>query len=312
MSKHLNKLDELSADAEMRCGYVALVGRPNVGKSTLLNRLLGTKVSIVTAKPQTTRQQVAGIKTSSAGQVIYLDTPGIHEAATRALNRHMNRIAHAALREVDLVLFLIEADRWSKQDEFVARALAKVDVPVVLVVNKIDLIADKTRLITFLKDKVDSSRFDKVLLVSAKNGNGVGDIEKIVLQYLPFSRPYYDQDQFTDRSERFLAGELIREQLMLRLHQELPYSLAVEIEEFKRSDDLLRLGAIIWVERQGQKQIVIGKGGQVLKQVGTEARKELEKLFDEKVFLRLWVKVSKEWSDNERAMRQLGFDEFTA
>lgn len=307
----MNQLDESTAGTEMRCGYVALVGRPNVGKSTLLNRLLGTKVSIVTAKPQTTRQQVAGIKTSPAGQVIYLDTPGIHEAASRALNRHMNRVAHAALREVDLVLFLIEADRWSKQDEYVARALAEVDVPVMLVVNKIDLIADKTRLMSFLKDKVDSSRFDKVLLVSAKNGNGVGDIEKVVLQYLPFSRPYYDQDQYTDRSERFLAGELIREQLMQRLHQELPYSLAVEIEEFKRSDDLLRLGAIIWVERQGQKQIVIGKGGQVLKQVGSEARKELEKLFDEKVFLRLWVKVSKEWSDNERAMRQLGFDEFT-
>jgi len=312
MSNVMNKLQESTADAEVRCGYVALVGRPNVGKSTLLNRLLGTKVSIVTAKPQTTRQQVAGIKTTAAGQVIYLDTPGIHEAASRALNRHMNRIAHAALREVDLVLFLIEADRWSKQDEYVARALARVEVPVVLVVNKIDLIADKTRLMTFLKDKVDSSRFDKVLLVSAKNGNGVGDIEKAVLQYLPFSRPLYDQDQYTDRSERFLAGELIREQLMLRLHQELPYSLAVEIEEFKREDGLLRLGAIIWVERQGQKQIVIGKGGLVLKQVGTEARKELEKLFDEKVFLRLWVKVSKEWSDNERAMRQLGFDEFTA
>ncbi len=302
-----------SASAEdMRCGYVALVGRPNVGKSTLLNRVLGTKVSIVTAKPQTTRQQVAGIKTSPEGQVIYLDTPGIHEAASRALNRHMNRIAHAALREVDLVLFLIEADRWSKQDEYVAKALAKVDVPVVLVVNKIDLVPDKTRLIRFLQEKVDVSRFEKVLLVSAKSGNGVADIEKAVMHYLPFSRPFYDSEQYTDRSERFLAGELIREQLMLRLHQELPYSLAVEIEEFKRSEGLLHLGAIVWVERQGQKQIVIGKGGQVLKQVGTEARKELENLFGEKVFLRLWVKVSKEWSDNERAMRQLGFDEFTA
>ncbi len=298
-------------EEQTRCGYVALVGRPNVGKSTLMNRILGTKVSIVTAKPQTTRQQVAGIKTSDAGQVIYLDTPGIHEAASRALNRHMNRIAHAALREVDLVLFLVEADRWSKQDEFVARALAKVDVPVVLVVNKIDLLPDKTRLMTFLKDKVDSTRFDKVLLVSAKNGNGVNEIEKTVLHYLPFSRPFYDSDQYTDRTERFLAGELIREQLMQRLHQELPYSLAVEIEEFKREDKLLRLGAIVWVERQGQKQIVIGKGGSVLKQVGTESRKELEKLFDEKVFLRLWVKVSRDWSDNERAMRQLGFDEFS-
>jgi len=307
----MNPVSGPESTAEPRCGYVALVGRPNVGKSTLLNQLLGTKVSIVTAKPQTTRQQIAGIKTSAAGQVIYLDTPGIHEAASRALNRHMNRIAHAALREVDLVLFLVEAGRWSKQDEYVARALANVEVPVVLVVNKIDLLPDKTRLMDFLRDKVDSSRFEKVLLISAKNGNGVGDIEKAVLQYLPFSRPFYDEDQYTDRSERFLAGELIREQLMQRLHQELPYSLAVEIEEFKRTEGLLRLGAVIWVERQGQKQIVIGKAGSVLKQVGTGARKELEKLFNEKVFLRLWVKVSKEWSDNERAMRQLGFDEFT-
>jgi GTP-binding protein Era len=304
--------DATEAGVQSRCGYVALVGRPNVGKSTLLNRLLGTKVSIVTAKPQTTRQQVAGIKTGPEGQVIYLDTPGIHEAANRALNRHMNRIAHAALREVDLVLMLVEADRWSKQDEYVARALAKVDVPVMLVVNKVDLVPDKTRLISFLTEKVDTSSFEQVLMVSAKTGSGVADIEKAVLQYLPFSRPFYDEDQYTDRSERFLAGELIREQLMLRLHQELPYSLAVEIEEFKREEGLLRLGAIVWVERQGQKQIVIGKGGHVLKQVGSEARKELEKLFGEKVFLRLWVKVGKEWSDDERALRQLGFDEFSA
>jgi GTP-binding protein Era len=295
-----------------RCGYVALVGRPNVGKSTLLNRLLGTKLSIVTAKPQTTRQQVAGIKTTEEGQVIYLDTPGIHEAASRALSRHMNRIAHAALRDVDLVLFLVEAGRWSKQDEYVARALAKVEVPVVLVVNKIDLLPDKTRLMDFLRDQVDASRFEKVLLVSAKHGEGVAEIERSVMHYLPLSQPFYDSDQYTDRSERFLAGELIREQLMLRLHQEIPYSLAVEIEEFKRSEELLRLGAIIWVERAGQKQIVIGKGGQVLKQVGTQARKELEKLFDEKVFLRLWVKVKDDWSDSEKAMRQMGFDEFTA
>lgn len=298
-------------DVATRCGYVALVGRPNVGKSTLLNRLLGTKVSIVTAKPQTTRQQVAGIKTTESGQVVYLDTPGIHEAASRALNRHMNRIAHAALRDVDLVLFLVEAGRWSQQDEYVARALAKADAPVVLVVNKIDLMPDKTRLLDFLRDKVDASRFEKVLLVSAKSGEGVAEIERTVLHYLPFSQPLFDPEQYTDRSERFLAGELIREQLMLRLHQEIPYSLAVEIEEFKRTDKLLRLGAIIWVERPGQKQIVIGKGGIVLKQVGTQARKELEKLFDEKVFLRLFVKVKSDWSDDERAMRQMGFDEFT-
>jgi GTP-binding protein Era len=307
----MSPADGQKQEESTRCGYVALVGRPNVGKSTLLNRLLGTKVSIVTAKPQTTRQQVAGIKTTESGQVVYLDTPGIHEAASRALNRHMNRIAHAALRDVDLVLLLVEAGRWSQQDEYVARAVAKAGIPVVLVVNKIDLMPDKTRLLDFLREKVDAGRFEKVLLVSAKSGEGVAEIERSVMHYLPFSQPLFDPEQYTDRSERFLAGELIREQLMLRLHQEIPYSLAVEIEEFKRTDKLLRLGAIVWVERPGQKQIVIGKGGIVLKQVGTQARKELEKLFEEKVFLRLWVKVKSDWSDDERAMRQLGFDEFT-
>jgi len=238
-----------------RCGYVALVGRPNVGKSTLMNRILGQKLSIVTAKPQTTRQRIAGIKTTDQGQVVYIDTPGIHLAARRALNRYMNRIARASLHDVDLVLFLIEADQWTKQDEHVARTLSSVDVPVDLVVNKIDRVPD-----------------NNVFLLSALKGDGVEDLEQKVLKSLPFSRPFYDEDMFTDRSERFLAGELIREQLMMRLHQELPYALTVEIEEFKREKGLVRIGAIIWIERKGQKHIVIGKGGKVLKQVGTQAQ----------------------------------------
>jgi GTP-binding protein Era len=294
---------------DFRCGYVALVGRPNVGKSTLMNRILGQKLSIVTAKPQTTRQRIAGIKTMQQGQIIYIDTPGIHLAARRALNRYMNRIAQASFHEVDLILFLIEAGRWTKQDEHVARALESVNVPVLLVVNKIDLVAAKSRLLQFLEEEVKTDRFSKVFLISAKSGNGVDVLEENVLQALPFSRPYYDEDQFTDRSERFLAAELIREQLMLRLHQELPYSLTVEIEDFKRKEGLLRIGAIVWVERKGQKQIVIGKGGDVLKFVGTRARHALQMLFDEKIFLRLWVKVSRDWSDNERALRQLGYDD---
>jgi len=292
-----------------RCGYVALVGRPNVGKSTLMNRILGQKLSIVTAKPQTTRQRIAGIKTTERGQVIYIDTPGIHLAARRALNRYMNRIAHASFHEVDLILFLIEAGRWTKQDEHVARSLKSVSVPVLLVVNKIDLVPDKSKLLQFLEKEVKTDRFSEVFLIAAKSGNGVDILEEKAMQALPFSRPFYDEDQFTDRSERFLAAELIREQLMVRLHQELPYSLTVEIEEFKRKDKLLRIGAIVWVERKGQKQIVIGKGGDVLKFVGTHARHALQELFDEKIFLRLWVKVSRDWSDNERALRQFGYDE---
>jgi GTP-binding protein Era len=294
---------------EYRCGYVALVGRPNVGKSTLMNRMLGQKLSIVTAKPQTTRQRIAGIKTTEQGQIIYVDTPGIHLAARSALNRYMNRIAHASFHEVDLILFLIEAGRWTRQDEHVARALESVNAPVLLVVNKIDLVPDKSKLLDFLENEVKTDRFARVFLVAARSGDGVNALEEDVLRALPFSRPFYDEDQFTDRSERFLAAELIREQLMLRLHQELPYSLTVEIEEFKRRDGLLRIGAIVWVERKGQKQIVIGKGGDVLKFVGSRARRALQELFDEKIFLRLWVKVSRDWSDNERALRQFGYDE---
>jgi GTP-binding protein Era len=292
-----------------RCGYVALVGRPNVGKSTLMNRILGLKLSIVTAKPQTTRQRISGIKTTPKGQVIYVDTPGIHLAARRALNKYMNRVAKASFHDVDIILFIIEADRWTRQDEHVANSLARVDVPVLLVVNKIDLVPDKTRLLKFLDEKVDAGRFQEVVLIAAKNGDGLTRLESLVMDALPFSRPYYDEDQFTDRSERFLAAELIREQLMLRLHQEIPYALTVEIEQFRRKQGVLHIGAVIWVETRGQKQIVIGKGGNVLKQVGTQARRSLQELIGEKVFLRSWVKVSRDWSDNERQLARLGYDE---
>ena len=300
---------ESQPEDQYRCGYVAIVGRPNVGKSTLMNRILGHKLSIVTAKPQTTRQRIAGIKSTPRGQVVYVDTPGIHQAARRALNRYMNRIAQAAVYDVDLILFLIEADSWTRQDEFVARALASVDTPVWLVINKVDLVADKSRLLRFLDERVGRERFTEVLMVAARTGDGVADLEDRVFEALPFARPYYDEDEITDRSERFLAGELVREQLMQRLHQELPYVMTVEIEEFRREPGLLSIGAIVWVERPGQKQIVIGKGGSVLKQVGTAARREIEELFGEKVFLRLWVKVSRDWSDDERALRQFGYEE---
>jgi len=300
---------EKDQTSKYRCGYVALVGRPNVGKSTLMNQVLGQKLSIVTAKPQTTRQRIAGIKTTPQGQIIYIDTPGIHLAAKSALNRYMNRIARASFQDVDRILFLIEAGRWTKEDEHVARALQSVDVPLVLVVNKIDQVADKSRLLSFLKNEVKTDRFEEVFLISAKRGDGVKSLEQNVLLSLPFSRPFYDEDMFTDRSERFLAAELVREQLMVRLNQELPYALTVEIEEFKRETGLVRIGAIIWVERQGQKQIVIGKGGSVLKQVGTQARHALQELLDEKVYLRMFVKVSRDWSDNERALKQFGYDD---
>ena len=292
---------------DFRFGYVSIVGRPNVGKSTLLNQILGQKVSIVTAKPQTTRQKLAGIKTTPQGQVVYVDTPGIHHSAKRALNRYMNRVAQASFRDVDLVLFLVEAGNWSRQDVFVAKALSSVDVPVMLVLNKIDLIPDKESLLAFVNENFRDDDYDNIMMISAKNGSGVEELEKQVLSKLPFSRPFYDEDQFTDRSERFLASEMIREQLTLRLHQELPYALTVQIEEFKRQGKLLTIGAIIWVERDSQKQITIGKNGVVLKQVGSKARVVLEELFGEKIFLRLWVKVSKDWSDSDKLIERFGY-----
>ena len=296
-----------SLQEDFRFGYVSIVGRPNVGKSTLLNQILGQKVSIVTAKPQTTRQRLAGIKTTSQGQVVYVDTPGIHHTAKRALNRYMNRVAQASFRDVDLVLFLLEAGSWTRQDAFVARALGSVDVPVMLVLNKIDLVPDKESLLTFVDENFRDNNYDSIMMVSAKTGNGVAALEKQVMGKLPFSRPFYDEDQFTDRSERFLAAEMIREQLTLRLHQELPYALTVQIEEFKRAGKLLTIGAIIWVERDSQKQITIGKNGIVLKQVGSKARMVLEDLFGEKIFLRLWVKVSRDWSDSDKLIERFGY-----
>jgi GTP-binding protein Era len=221
----------------------------------------------------------------------------------------MNRVAKAALRDVDLVMLLCEAGKWTREDDSVAAALREADVPVLLVLNKVDTVADKGSLLAFVKKHASDGDYAGVLMISAKTGSGVDDLEQEVLQRLPFSRPLYDEQQFTDRSERFLAAELIREQLTLRLHQELPYALTVEIEDFKRSDGVLRIGAIIWVERESQKQIAIGKKGAVLKQVGSGARLALEDLFDEKVYLRLWVKVSSDWSRNEQSIERFGYTE---
>lgn len=290
-------------------GYVGLIGRPNVGKSTLMNQILGQKLSIVTYKPQTTRQRVAGIKTTDKGQVVYLDTPGIHASTGRALNQYMNRVAKATFRDVEIILFLVEAGRFTRQDKAIAKMLARVESPVFLVVNKVDTISDKSELLGYVAELKDAVSCDEVFLVSALRGQGVHDLEDKLLEALPFSMPFYDEDQITDRSERFLAGEFLREALTLRLHQELPYSLTVEIERFKREKGIVRIHAIIWVERDSQKQIVIGKGGQVLKQVGRDARRALETLFDEKVFLETWVKVSRDWSRSEKMLERMGFDD---
>jgi GTPase len=292
---------------KFRSGYVAIVGRPNVGKSTLMNRILGQKISITSNKPQTTRHRILGIKTTESFQAVYVDTPGLHLNAKKAMNRYMNRAASSSLADVDLILFLVDVGKWTEEDESVLEKLRSQSVPVVLVVNKIDYLKDKEQLLPQLQQLSSKMEFLAVLPLSALKGNNVESLEKEVLRALPESDPIYPEEYVTDRSERFLAAEIIREKLMRSMGKELPYSTAVEIEQFKNDNGLLRIHGLIWVERASQKKIVIGKGGEQLKTIGKQARIDMEKLFDAKVFLQLWVKVKEGWSDNERILNSLGY-----
>jgi GTP-binding protein Era len=297
------------ADTQTRCGYVAIVGRPNVGKSTLLNYLLGQKLSITSRKPQTTRHQVMGIKTEGDNQIIFVDTPGIHADGGKALNRVMNRAATSALADVDLVLFLIDRNRWTDEDELVLQSLQHVKAPVVLVINKQDLLDDKTALLPFTEDLLARYDFAAVIPVSALRRQQLDLLEQFIIEHLPQGPHHFPEDQITDRSERFLAAELIREKIVRQLGDELPYATAVEIESFKHEGKVLHIHGLILVERQGQKRIMIGEGGSRLRSIGTEARKDMETAFDSKVMLKLWVKVRSGWSDDARALRSLGVDD---
>jgi GTP-binding protein Era len=292
---------------DYHAGYVAIVGRPNVGKSTLMNHLIGQKISITSAKPQTTRHRVLGIDTGEGYQAVYVDTPGLHLGAKKAMNRYLNRAAAGSLEGVDLVLFVIEAGRWTAEDDMVLSRLADVNVPVVLVVNKVDKFADKTALLPLLAELAKKRNFAEVVPVSALKDSNLPSLRKQVPRYLPEGEAIFEEDQLTDRSQRFLAAEIVREKLMRNLGEELPYALTVEIEQFKEEGGVYDIAAVIWVERDGQKKIVIGKGGSVLKLVGQQAREDMEKLFQYRVFLRLWVKVKEGWSDDERALRSLGY-----
>jgi GTP-binding protein Era len=294
--------------AEHRCGFVAIAGRPNVGKSTLLNRLIGQKVSITSRKPQTTRQRILGIKTGVGCQAIYVDTPGLHEHGKRALNRYMNESARSALREADLILFVVEGLRWTEQDDHVLQIIKAVHVPVILVINKVDKIADKRKLLPHLDALAQKMTFAQIIPLSARSGDNLAALEERVRRLLPEGPPFYPEEQVTDRSERVLAAELIREQLMRSLGKELPYAATVEVGAFSREEKLLRIEAVIWVEREGQKAIVIGKGGARLKAIGRQARLKMEKLFDAKVFLQLHVRVKQGWSDNVKALAGLGYE----
>lgn len=292
-----------------RCGYVALVGRPNVGKSTLLNRILGQKLSITSRKPQTTRHQILGIKTDDELQVIYVDTPGLHnDSKGNALNRYMNKAASEALRHVDLVVFLVDRTAWTDEDEIVLEKLKHARCPVVLAVNKVDLLKDKESLLPWIEQLNAKRSFDEIVPISAEKGHNVDKLEAVVAEHMPKGMHFYPDDQITDRSSRFVAAELVREKLMRNLGDEVPYGTTVEIEEFSQDErGLLTISALILVERDGQKRIVIGDKGDRIKQIGRDSRLDMERMFDAKVMLNLWVKVKRGWADNERALASLGY-----
>lgn len=299
-----------SAGAEapdFRTGFVAIVGRPNVGKSTLLNRLIGQKISIVSSKAQTTRHRVTGILTNDDAQFIFVDTPGFQTHHRNALNRSMNRTVSQVLSDVDLVFFVIEAGRFNEDDRKVLEVIPAA-AQVVLVLNKVDQLNDKTRLLPFI-DRVRGLRdFVEIVPLSAERGANVDTLVKVATPLLPAGVPMYAEDEVTDRSERFLAAEFLREKLFRLLGDELPYGIAVEIEKFETEGQLRRIHAAVIVDKPGHKGIVIGKGGEKLKRISSEARVELEKLFDGKVFLEVWVKVKSGWADDERALKSLGYE----
>jgi len=292
-----------------RAGHVALVGRPNVGKSTLLNHLLGQKLAITSHKPQTTRHSILGINTLDEGQIVYIDTPGIHQRGNKAMNRYLNRTATSALSGVDLAVFVVDSKYWTEEDEMVLQRIENSGLPAILVVNKIDTIPRREELLPILAELTQRTGLTSVIPVSARTGDNCDQLQQVILALLPEGENFYPEEQITDRPERFFAAELIREQITRRYHKELPYSATVEIEEFDAQPHIYRIGAIIWVERDNQKGILVGKGGLALKETATEARKQLEDFFQTKVYLRLWVKVKKSWSADQASLSRLGYAE---
>jgi len=291
-----------------RCGFVAVVGRPNVGKSTLINAIVGSKVSIVTPKPQTTRHRILAVYTRNDNQIIFVDTPGLHRGAAKTINRMMNRTAASALADADLILFVSEANRWTVEDQDVLERLKESPVPVIALLNKIDKVHPKEELLSVLSAMSERHTFDEVLPISAKLNDNLDRLVELIPGYLPESPALYPEDMLTDRSESFQIAELIREKLTLLLRQEVPYGLTVEIERLEKEPGGVAINAIIWVERDSQKGIVVGKGGNVLKKVGRSARLELKERLGMPVHLELWVKVKDNWADSERELLRLGYE----
>jgi GTP-binding protein Era len=297
-------------DPDSRCGFVAIVGRPNVGKSTLMNHILGQKLSITSRKPQTTRHQVLGIKTIGPVQAVYVDTPGMHEEEPRAINRYMNKAATSALKGVDVVVFVVDQLAWTTADELVLEKLSSLKCPVILAINKVDKIERREALLPHLDMLSRKRDFAEMIPISALRETNLIPLEECVGRFLPQSVHFYPDDQITDRSERFMASEMVREKITRQLGAELPYSVAVEIEEFKHDGKTLHISAVILVEREGQKKIIIGDKGDRLRSIGQDARVDMERMFDNKVMLRLWVKVKRGWADSERALKSLGMNDF--
>ncbi|QLB13587.1 GTP-binding protein Era [Bisgaardia hudsonensis] len=295
-------------EADTYCGFIAIVGRPNVGKSTLLNKILGQKISITSRKAQTTRHRIMGIHTEGQYQAIYVDTPGLHIEEKRAINRLMNRAASSAIGDVDLIIFVVDGTHWNADDEMVLNKLRQTKSPVVLAINKIDNVKDKDELLPFITELTQKFEFKDIVPISAQRGKNLQNLLKIVRTSLKKGVHHFPEDYVTDRSQRFMASEIIREKLMRFTGEELPYSVTVEIEQFKVNErGTYEINGLILVERDGQKKMVIGSKGQKIKVIGTEARLDMERLFDNKVHLELWVKVKSGWADDERALRSLGY-----
>jgi len=293
---------------DFKSGFVAVIGRPNVGKSTIINEFMGQKLTITSPKPQTTRHRIHAIDTTKDYQIVFVDTPGIHISRKKAINSYMNRAASSSMKDVDVILWLVEAGLWTKEDDRVLEHVSSLDCPVILVINKIDKLKHPDMLLPYLQDISFKYNADEVYPLSAFKKNDVSKLKSMILKYLPVQSMIFDPDFITDRSEKFIVAEFIREKLMRHLSDELPYDLTVEIEKYELDGELQRVSAKIFVDKTSQKNIVIGKNGEMLKRIGTEARKSIEGFLEKKVFLQLWVKVSAGWSDDKKSLSSLGYD----
>ena len=292
---------------QYRCGWAAIVGRPNIGKSTLLNKIIGQKVSIISRRPQTTRHRILGVLTRDDYQLVLVDTPGIHKSESSYLNRVFNRAASSSLETVDVNLMLIDARGWHEDDEKVLKLIKQNQSKTLLLINKIDVLKDKTQLLPLIEHGRQKYSFDEMIPISAQTGAGVDTILKTIGEYLPQGQADFPQDMVTDRTFRFMASELVREQIFQQLGEELPYTSAVQIEEFEQTENLDRISVLIWVDKDSHKPIFLGQNGQRLKKIGTRARRQMEQCFGKKVYLQLWVKVKEGWAESDLSLRTLGY-----